>query len=95
MKNKLAKAITSIDHNVNKIKSFTFHGKTAGVQESKRTTQGEKFPAIHTMTQIISNEDDEEIDKVIEKKLKKSSELRDRLYREKKEMTSHQSKDNV
>lgn len=39
---------------------------------------------------IANSEEDFEIDKIIEKKLKKSSELREKLYQQKREMTSQQ-----
>lgn len=46
----------------------------------------------HANANANLNEEDMEIDKIIEKKMAMSKKLRDKLYREKKEMMTHQAK---
>lgn len=58
LKGKLTKAIESIDVSVDKIKSYTFAGKTVPISEIKKNNAGnDKFPTIG-VTQQPSNDED-------------------------------------
>lgn len=85
MKNKLARAIQSIDFRVNNLHSSSMPSKTMPVTDSRRT-QHDRFPVIthpaHKVSEsAVFNEEDVEIDKLIEKKLKQSLRLREKLYK--------------
>lgn len=96
MRTQLTKAINSIDVTMNKFKSYsTSNSSTTSVLEIKKTTT-DRFPGINNQNAASHpnlNQEDLEIDKVIQKKMAMSKKLRDKLYREKKEMMTHQAKE--
>lgn len=76
LRERLGKMITKIDQGISHFKALPIVGLKE--EEHQRT---------HTpRTNPNNNEEDYEIDQIIEKKLKKSSDLRDRLYKQKREM---------
>lgn len=100
MRNQLGKAINLIDNSITKLKSYSSATATTSLIDTKKTTATDRFPNNHqnhhshqnSTTNVVLNEEDCEIDKIIEKKMMMSKKLRDKLYREKKEMMTHQAK---
>lgn len=95
MRNQLGKAINLIDNSLTKLKSYSSVSATTSLMDTKKTTATDKFPNNtshhqnhhshqNSTTNVVLNEEDCEIDKIIEKKMMMSKKLRDKLYREKK-----------
>lgn len=80
MRNQLGKAINLIDTSLTKLKSYSSVSATTSLIDTKKTTATDKFPnnASHhqnhyshqnSTTNVVLNEEDCEIDKIIEKKM--------------------------
>ena len=76
LRERLGKMINKIDQGINHFKALPIVGLKEEEQQRTHTPR----------TNPNNNEEDYEIDQIIEKKLKKSSDLRDRLYKQKREM---------
>jgi single-stranded DNA-specific DHH superfamily exonuclease len=95
MKNQVARAINMVDTGLSRIKSFSF-AEGSSLTDTRKST-ATKLPALQSMGRMAANshlnEEDCEIDKVIERKMVLSQKLREKLYKEKKEMTSSHGKE--
>jgi hypothetical protein len=76
LRERLGKMINKIDQGINHFKALPIVGLKEEEQQRTHTPR----------TNPNNNEEDYEIDQIIERKLKKSSDLRDRLYKQKREM---------